>query len=410
MPFIKNLNLEILIIFFSSLYILGDLTEGLSVPKNIGLYISIFLWLYYAFKEKLNFSLFQNEKILSIIGIGFFISILLSIIFSFSSHLPSLKEFLDEFLNITIIFFIITTLKKSYLKYWFYLLIFAFFWNILRYGILYYQENPSFNLSIRFFRSSSNYFEILYPFLLMFILLEKRIIKFIGIIGLILGLFELILTGARGSWGAIFIETILFLIGIVFMNKKYLKKSLLSILSIFILGTGSGIYLYKHSSLIKNKIHQGLNPNGRNKIVETRLPIFLKHQNYLTGIGGPENYQYNKFLNYYKAPEIYGNKEGNKFHYWSDEPFLLQLFYKEGILGLSLFILFFIVLSLKIFQFIKNNSEFNTFFMLSIFISYTGSFFIRGLFEGRYLKYIVFYFLFYLLVKKDKDENSLYLS
>jgi len=386
------------------------LTKGLYIPKNIGLYISILLWIYYAFKEKLDFSFFKKEKILSIIGISFFISILLSIAFSFSSPLPSLKEFIDDFLNITIVFFIISTLKKSYLKYWFYLLVFAFFWNILSYGILYYQKNPSLNLSVRFFRNSSNYFEILYPFLLMFVLLEKRIIKFIGITGLILGLFELILTGARGSWGAIFIETILFLIGINFINKKYLKNSLLILLSIFALGIGSGIYLYKHSSLIKNKIHQGLNPNGRNKIVETRLPIFLKHQNYLTGIGGPGNYQYNKFLNYYKAPEVYGRKEGSKFHYFSDEPFLLQLFYKEGILGLSLFILFFIVLSLKIFQFIKNSSKFNAFFMLSIFISYTGSFFIRGLFEGRYLKYIVFYFLFYLLVKKDKNENSIYLS
>lgn len=405
-----NIDIELFINFFASLYILGNLAEGLSFFKNTGLYISIFLWLFYAFKKKLDFSIFKEEKNLFIIGSGFLLSILISIIFAFSSPLPSLKEFLDEFLNTFIAFFIIITLRKSYLKYWFYLLIFAFFWNIIRYGILYYLQNPTLNLSIRLFRNSANYFEILYPFLLTFILLEKKYIKIIGIIVLILGLLELILTGARGSWGSVFIETILFLIGITLIDKKYFKTSMIVIISIFITSLISGIYLYKHSSLIKFKIHQGLNPNGRKQIIETRLPIFLKHQNYLIGIGGPGNYQYNAFLNYYKAPKIFGEKEKNEFHYWSDEPFLLQIFYKEGILGLSFFLLFFTILSLKIFQFLKNNNSFDAFFMLSIFISYIGFYFIRGLFETRALKYMIIYFLLYLIVKKAKHENSLYLS
>jgi len=407
---VKKYNIEILITFFASLYIIGDLTEGLSIIKNTGLYISIILWIYYAFKNKLDFSILKEEKTLFIISFSFLGSILLSIAFAFSLSFPSLKEFSDEFLNILIVLFIVITLKKSYLKYWFYILIFAFFWNITRYGILYYQQNPTLNLSIRFFRDSSNYVEILYPFMLTFIFLANKKLKILGVLGIMLGIFELILTGARGSWGAVFVEIILFLIGIVFINKKYLKTFLITIFSIFIIGIGSGFYIYKHSSLIQHKVNQGFNPSGRNKIIETRLPIFLKYQNYLIGIGGPGNYQYNKFLNYYHAPQLFGKKQGRNFHYWSDEPFLLQLFYKEGIIGLSLFILFFIVLSIKIYKLIKNSYSFYAFFTLSIFVSYTGSFFIRGLFETRYLKYMIFYFLLYLLTKKEKHENSIYLS
>ena len=408
--FLKKINLEMIIIFFSSLYILGDVTQGLSKLKNIGLYTSIVLWIYYAFKYKIDFSILKKEKILSIIGLGFLISILLSIVFSFSSSIPSFKEFIGEFLNISIIFIIIISLKNNYLKYWFYLFVFAFIWNIVSYGFLYYKENPSLNLSIRFFRESTNYFEILYPFLLMFILLKEKIFKLIGILILILGIIELILTGTRGSWGTIFIETIIFLFGIILINKQYLKTSLVILFSIFIVGVGSGFYVYKHSSLIQNKINQGFDSSGRDKIVKTRLPIFFKYQNYLIGVGGPGNYQYNQFLNYYNAPKECSIKEGNKFHYWSDEPFFLQLFYKEGILGLSLFLLFFAIMSFKIYKFVKNKYSFNAFFALSIFSSFMGSFFIRGLFETRYLKYMILYFLLYLILKKEKNEDSLHLS
>ena len=415
------MNLKKLISFFLALYLLGFLINGITSLKYIGLITATILFIYYVIKNK-NFvietykSYFLKNKLLFIFFLLFILSILFSIIFSFSNPLPSLKEFKIEFLNISIFMIIALGIQnKTLKKILFYSIIIAFMFDIFIFAIHYIQKNPHFNFSIRLERLFANYFEILYPFILIsFFLLKNKLIKILLSIFLILGFFELVLTGTRGGWITVISETILFAIILIIIEKKYLKKviiaSLITITSFLLIF----IYIYNHSHFIQYKFKQGLKPNGRNTIVQTRLPIFLKHGNLLTGIGGPDNYQYNKFLNYYKAPTKYGNFEGKKFHYFSDGPFLLQIFYKEGILGLVLFLLFSFYLIFLSFKIILNKKIYiSTKLVISaIIISFIGEYFIRGLVEGRSLKYLVFFLALFIIFddSKEKNENSLYLS
>ena len=416
------MNLEKAISTFLGLYFFGFLINGLTSLKYIGLITSAILFILYFIKNKnaiiKSYKIyFYKNKFLFILFFLFIISILISIIFSFSNSLPSLKEFRIEFLNISIFTIIALGMQnKALKKILFYSIIFAFMFDIFIFAIHYVQKNPHFNFSIRLERLFANYFEILYPFILIsFFLLKNKLIKFLLSIFLLCGFFELILTGSRGGWITVISETILFTFILIIIEKKYTKKiifySFITISSFILVF----IYIYNNSKLIQTKFNQGINPNGRDQIIKTRLPIFLKHGNFLTGIGGPDNYQYNKFLNYYKAPKKYGRPIQNKqFHYWSDGPFLLQIFYKEGILGLTSFLLFsfyFIWFSFKIIS----NKELNTsikFIISAIIISFIGEYFIRGLVEGRSFKYLIFFLTLFIIFKdsKEKNENSLYLS
>ena len=420
--FIKGyqLYLEKLISFSLGLYLFGFLINGLTPLKYIGLITSALLFIFY-FIKNYNFVIetyknyLLNNKMLFMLFFLFIISILISIIFAFSNSLPSLKEFRITFVNISIFMIIASGIQNKTLKKTiFYSIIYAFMFDIYIFAFHYIQKNPHLNFSIRLNRLFANYFEILYPFILIsFFLLKNKWAKITILLFLIFGFFELVLTGSRGAWITVLIETILFAFYLILIEKKYLKKIIIysfatitSFLLIF-------IYIYNHSSLIQYKFKQGLNPNGRYKIIQTRLPIFLKHGNFLTGIGGPNNYQYNKFLNYYKAPQILGIKSEKKFHYFSDEPFLLQIFYKEGILGLITFLLFsfyFIWIGYK--TIFSNSNKLNKFVISTIIISFIGEYFIRGLVEGRSLKYLIFFLTLFIIFNhsKENNENSLYLS
>lgn len=403
---LKN-RLDYIKIFFLSLFLFGFLINGLSFIKYIGLYGAV---LFYLIDIVLNFkkikesylNFYKKEKLLFITLFLILFSIIFSIIFSFSNSLPSWREFRIEFLNIFLFMLISLSIeKKEIKKILFISIILAFVFDVFKFGYEYIKINPNLNFSIRLERNSAIYFEILIPFVFISIfLLRNKIVKiFLGIIFLI-GLFELFLTGARGAWISVLFE--LLLISLLIGLKFNYKKIFVYLGGLFIVLIISGTFIYKSSSLLQYKIHQGLNPNGRDKIVKTRLPIFLKHGNFLTGIGGPGNYQYNQFLNYYKAPKVFGVQEKNKFHYWSDEPFLLQIFYKEGIIGLIAFLLFSIVF---IYRLYKNLN----FYILAILASFIGYYFVRGLVEGRCFKYLVLYFTLYL-VFKDKNENSVCIS
>ncbi|GAX86809.1 conserved hypothetical protein [Lebetimonas natsushimae] len=393
--------------FFLSLFLFGFLINGLSFIKYFGLYGAILFYLidlFFNFEKIRNLYLnfYKQEKILFIILFLILFSIIVSIIFSFSNSLPSWREFRIEFLNIFLFMLISLSIEKKEIKKFFFIsIILAFVFDAFKFGYEYIKINPNLNFSIRLERLSAVYFEILIPFVFIsFFLLKNKIIKIFLVVIFLLALFELFLTGARGAWGSVLFE--LLLISLLIGLKFNYKKIFVYLGWLFIVLIVSGIFVYKNSNLIQTKIHQGFNPNGRDKIIKTRFPIFLKHGNFLTGIGGPGNYQYNEFLNYYKAPKILGVKEKNKFHYWSDEPFLLQIFYKEGILVLFVFLLF---SGIFIYKLYKNLN----FYTLAILASFIGYYFVRGLAEGRNFKYLVLYFTLYLICK-DKNENSLCVS
>jgi len=415
------MRIEKIISLFLGLYLFGFLINGLTKIKYIGLYGAILFFIYFFTKNKnivfQNFKkIFSKYKVILTSLLLFSISIIISIFFSYSNYQPSITEFRREFLNIFIIMLISLGISnKNLIKIFFYAILIAFIYNIFIYTYEYLQNNPKLNFSIRLQRDFTDYFEKLYPFVLIsFFILKNKAVRFLLFFLLIIGYFDLILTGARGAWITVIIESILFIIIIILIKKQLFKKILLSSTIILLTCGTIFLYIYNTSTFIQHKLKQGIEPSGRDKIVQTRLPIFLKHGNYLIGIGGPGNYQYNKFLNDYNAPKIYGNIEGKKFHYWSDEPFLLQIFYKEGILGLTLFIwLSFLLLSNSIKYILKNNNNLKVKYLLSaVIISFTGEYFIRGIVEGRSFKYLVLSIILFIIFTytKEKSENSIYLS
>jgi hypothetical protein len=294
------------------------------------------------------------------------------------------------------------------MKVLFYMIILAFMYDTIKYGYFYIKNNPNLNLSVRLSRDYSDYFLIMYPFILASFFVFKSKFKYINLTLLVIGFVELLLTGARGAWVGVIGETFIFIFFLAYLKKEYIKKIIIivGILSAILLG--SGYCIYQNSPLVKSRVDIGIfYSSGRNDIIETRLPIFLKHGNLFVGIGGPGNYQYNKFLNFYHASII--NEETKKiengkiiFYYHSDEPFLLQIFYKEGVIGIITFLIFILIFLYKGYKFLN-------LYTLSITSSFIGYFLIRGLVEVRELKFLLIYFGLFLIAKA-KNENSIHLS
>ncbi len=407
--------MNFIINIFLGVFLFGFLIEGLTFIKYAGLYGAILFIIIQLTKDRNDKCklYYQNNKFLLNIFFIFLSILFLSSIFSYFNILPSLKEFKDTFLNIGIFMLISLFIKdkKRLLNILIYSLILAFVYNTIKYGFNYYLNNTGLNFSIRLERNYSDYFDLLYPFVLGSLFIIKNKFKYVIGIVLIIGFVELILTGARGAWAAVLGESGLFLLFVIFIKKEYAKKILIFTgISLLLLFSG-GYYFYKNSSLIKEKIDQGLKPNGRDMIVKTRLPIFLKHGNFWIGIGGPGDTQYIKFLNKYHAPKKYGKQYKSYFHYYGDEPFLLQIFYKEGILGLIIFLFLSGIFLWQGYKFIKSNyNEKYKFFVLSINSSYIGYYFIRGLVEGRSFKYILLFLTLYLIAKETSNENSISVS
>ena len=403
--------LEKLIIFFLSIFLFGYLIDGISKIKYIGLYGSIILYIVLVFKNKnLIIETYKEHWAkYKVVLLGFFLflsTVVISIIFSYSDMKYSLKEFRIEFLNIGIFMLIVFGIKNKILlfKYFLFAILFAFSFDVIWFLYHYIKVNPELNLSIRLERNYGSYFELLFPFVLGSLFILKNKFKYILILFLFIGSFELILTGARGSWATVLSELIMFSVGVFYLNKQYLNKIILGFLLLATVTVTGVHYLSKHSTLVEERLIHGLNSSGRDVIIKTRLPIFLKNANLVVGIGGPGNYQYNKFLNDYHAPKVIGVKNGSTYIYDATDPFLLQIFYKEGVLGLFSFFIFIIIFLKKSFFSFKHNSTYEIqYFSLALFTSFIGFFLVRGLVEGRQLQYLVLYLVLYLAIPKGKQ-------
>ncbi len=406
---LKN-NIENYIIIFINLFLFGTLIQGLTFLKYFGLYTSIVLFISLLLTSKNRFCFkkcIKNNKSILFLLFALLLLILMSIFFSHYGLRQSIKEFRIEFLNYFIILIIACSLrnKKFFINIFRYIIIIAFFYNTIFFLYNYLTINPKFNLSIRLDIKFADYFEILYPLLIFSILTLKNKFKYIIFVILLIGIIEVILTGRRGVWLEIIGETVIFLIFLNLINKLKFKKFFISFLFLGVASLICGYFIYSHSNLIKQKINQGIEPNGRVTIVKTRANIFLKYGNILFGIGGPGGYQYQKFLNEHNAPKVYCNQiDKNNYQYYGDEPFLLQVFYKEGILGLIIFLSFSFLFVKKLFIYIKKRKNFEyRIFALSLLSSYFGYYFIRGIVEGRSFKYILLFLAFYIILSKKDD-------
>jgi len=413
-----NIFLEILQVSFLNLFLFGFLIKGFTPIKYIGLYGSIFMLIIrFFFNKKIIFNYFyfiQKYKIHFIAILFIIISILLSIFSTFPNFLESLDEFRGSMLNIILFFIISLSLKKENLIYYIFTIIISLMANILIYT---FSSFHYFNIPSRIPRDFSDKAELLFPFLMAILfLIKKNYLFYLGIFLSIFTLFLLLLTGARGGWisvggEVVIISVIIFFRNIKFLKKRIVKKMLFIIIGFLVTFLFIIFYLIKYSPFIKHKFYQGLSSNGRDIIVKTRFPIFWKYGNFWVGIGGPGNYQYNAFLQKHNAPKRMGEWKGKKFLYYSDEPFLLQIFYKEGIIGVISFLFFIVLFIISVAKELlkKKNSLFQYIFYTALLSSFIGTYIIRGLVEAREFKYLFFYLIIFIALK-EYNENSLSLS
>jgi len=413
---IKSINLkdklEILNIFFLSVFVFGLAKNGSDSLSNIGLMSAFAIFLFRMVidfenvMKQYKYVILKHQKLLLLFGI-FIFSILLSILFAYSSSYESLLEFKEEFFKIFIFAIIALSIQNGKIVGWILAaLVLSFVYDVIIYAVKYIKHNPHLNFSRQLERKWSDYIEFLFPFVIVSIMIiRNNLVKYLLSLFLIVGIAELFLTGARGAWVSVSVEAVLFFIFIGITKKELIKKNILKIGFFVVLISLLGVYFYQNSSWVKRKFLQHTT-SGRDIIVKTRLPIFLKHQNFLVGIGGPGNYQYDKFLNDYHAPKIYGrwNKEKRMFSYWADEPYLLQVFYKEGLIGLISFVLFLLYFGIVIFKKIKITNDKLQLLNLAVFVSFIGVYIVRGLVEGRNLDYLVFFIVYYILIN-NKEVN-----
>ena len=408
-----RLNLEKINIVFLSLYLFGFSIEGLTFLKYGGLYGSILIFIIRIAKERDgivdNFKdYYFRYKILFNWLFLFILSIIVSMMFAFSDVAETIREFRIQFLNMTVFIMISLSIKnrKLLLQSFIFSILSGFIYDTIYYLAKYIKHNPKLNLSIRLDRNFAVYFDFLYPFVLGGIFFLKNRLRYLLIVFLAIATFEVVLTGARGTWVSAIAETVLFGIMISIINKNYLKKVLaVGAISLIVVLIG-GSYIYKNSKLIQFKIHQGLSTSGRTFIIKSRFPIIMEHGNILFGIGGPGSYQYITLLNHYHAPKKYGHYSHGVYRYSADDPYLLQIFYKEGLFGLVTFLGFTYLFLLYSYRLLKQNTRYK-FILISITASFIGYFLIRGLVEGRDLRFLILYFGLFLLASQKENNESL---
>jgi O-antigen ligase len=209
----------------------------------------------------------------------------------------------------------------------------------------------------------SSFLVMLIPICLHFILIKKS--KFFYILAFIIFFTALISTYTRSSWIGIFIG-IIFYFFTIFLNKKNIfiqdkteanKKSLkkfkiISILALLIIISSSVFY-----QPIKNRIKESINLSFNNKSIFQRILIWESGKdmfldNKLTGVGWG---LFELNFPFYQGKYLTNKKfTQHKTHANNAHNEILEILSQTGIIGFSIYILFFILFFYTCFKIIKN--------------------------------------------------------
>jgi len=399
-----------------ALYLFGITAYGISPLKYIGLYSALALYLLlWSTSSKAMIDIYQdsfrNNKILLTLLILFLCTTLISALLGYAGAVENLRDFRRSFLNIGIFLVIVLGIKekKKLATTFFSTLVLALISNTLYLAFHFFQHTPEVYENGHINRFFSFHYDYLVPFgVVMLFLIRSLFLRALLIFLLAAGLVEMFLTGARGAWISIAFSLFILAVFAYYRFKNYRKYILYGLGGALVTLAIAFAGVYRTSAWVQKKFHEGvLYPNGRDTIVKERLPIFLKYGNHLYGIGGPGNSSYHKFLNDHHAPHHYGTYEHGTFRYFSDEPFLLQIFYKLGTIGLVGFISLFILIAVNLLRVVFNpQTPFAlSLFSMAIFASFVSYFLVRGLVEGRELGYLLFYLALYFTLPKPSRRN-----
>lgn len=404
--------INLLLPYFIILFLFGYIGYGTSSPKYLGLFfilLSIVFLVLTEFKtiEKQLVTTLSHDKWLWIMVVITLLEITTSTAINFYPGLRLMGSYLGPVLLIVVVLLSLSLdQKRNLLKMLMALMVIVLVYNLIRYS---WQSYKYYDLYHRFDRNASTFMVLLFPFLMTYISYQKGkkpIIAMLCLVASIPLLIALLWTGSRGAWGAIVVELVLF-VSLENVMTKYKPKNLIIVFSIimFVL-IASGTILYHTNQIVKNQVDRGLSTNGRTEIVATRFPLFFDSHKTVLGFGYSDQ-AYNHFFRGQNAPQIYGYKKLGKFYYFQDGPYVLQVFYHFGYLGLICYISLISYFILRTYKLYKNtNDEYVKKFLLAILLSFIGYYLIRGLFEGRSLTYLFLLVGLYSLASATLSERN----
>lgn len=379
---------------------LGMFTNDTQGVLNVSAVLLLLYTLYSIFKNKVSITsdilaLVKARKILFLFGIW---SLFCVAFFTYNGFvLSALKAFFNDWRYIIIITLFLIVFKTDSAKSQktiSYALIATLAFIIFAIPILkQLKDNSDLPLYLQLRFGFAHYMTLLFPFTFATIFLSKnKALKIAIFILSILAFLFLLYTGSRGGVLAVVIEIAVILL---ILSSNYKKCIISMAISAVIMSTIISLsYLYIPQ--VKFKINQSIYSQDitskRDKIIETRFPIFMDHiSTQLTGIGYG-SVAYNQFLLDHKAPKNQGgmgySAKRKSYHYNNDEPFFLNITYNIGLIGLILFLSAFFINMKDLFKDIRKRKNILN---VGIFVSSIGYFLIYCLFEFIFIDIFILY-------------------
>ncbi|MDH2370428.1 MULTISPECIES: O-antigen ligase family protein [Providencia] len=392
-----------------SLVILGMFTNDTQGVLNVSAVILLLYTIYTAVKDKTNpwhdiLTIVKTRKTLFLFGAW---GLFCALFFTYTDFtLAALKVFFNDWRYVVIISLFLVVFKSELpksSKTITYALICTLAFTLFIIPILKQFKDSDLPLYLQLRFGFAHYMTLLFPFTFSALFLFKQ--KSLKIVMLLLSLLAfifLLYTGSRGGVLSVVIESII----ILFLLSKSYKRLLISMISFGALASIILTATYLTIPQVKNKINQSLYSENitskRDKIIETRYPIFMNSiSNQLVGIGYG-SVAYNQFLLDNNAPKNQGgmgySQKRKTYHYNNDEPFFLNITYNIGFIGLALFLIAFFINMKDLFKDIRIEKNILN---VGIFVSSIGYFLVYCLFEFIFIDIFILYnILTAILIKK----------
>ncbi len=332
-------NLELLNEFFIYILIIFLFMDKGETLRVIGIYIPFSLLIIRFLVLKENPIRLNNSILLFILFCLFCLSGIIASLFA-PSFLYSLEWFKRTYLKlflVGIVFLGFLNSQDKIIRLTYLFIIMALIFTIFTYYDFYKKIlilNEDYGKSIRKYIVP---LEIFLPFVFFLFIKESKLFKFLGLFLLILGSVAVILTGSRGGWISLFISFFICAYGYFYLNKVNFKW-LISIIMIILL-----IFCFLINIISPNYINmkfKQLLKGDTSLRIEIVWPAAI------------EIYSNLSFIN-----KIFGNGLGrmtyledfrkwylDKFNHqpsetYSPHNFYLSILYKQGIVGLVIFII-----------------------------------------------------------------------
>ena len=395
--------------------------------KNVSLYVALAcaIWLYFTDRTRFaarvgaNFSL-SRVPAFCLIAFAFYAFLISA--FPYAPQFDSLGNAAKEFGRGFAFLFIIYVLANGEIaqtKAFFYALIAAFAVISIYYAAPLFSEFERLGSAGEFDarvvrRAYADYVDRFLPFALAGVFIFKRLWARISVVLLCLAAVGLdILSGVRGSWGAMLGCFILFGFCLYILGGEAKRKFKLFavIFAVCVAGASSAVlssptamYKFVQIGLVSEanlenesmkKRLAGLSfSSGRDLILKERLPLLFASPRALTGLGHGKE-QYDAFLRDEadKGAQIsmMQTRPSGERYWFNDEPFFIGHYYYYGAVGTALLLGGFISLLAYAFRHFLRSREL---LFAAIFISLACYFGVRGLFEAINLRIL---YMFYML-------------